>query len=30
MDNLMKNPYLNVVVGVGLSYIALKAVSKIL
>lgn len=30
MDNLMKNPYLNVVIGVGLSYIALKAVSKIL
>ena len=30
MDNLMKNPYLNVVVGVGLSYMALKAVSKIL
>ena len=30
MDNLMKNPYLNVVIGVGLSYMALKAVSKIL
>ena len=30
MDNLMKNPYLNVVVGVGLSYMALKAVNKIL
>jgi hypothetical protein len=30
IDNLMKNPYLNVVVGVGLSYMALKMVSKIL
>jgi hypothetical protein len=30
MDNIMKNPYLNVVVGVGLSYMALKMVSKIL
>jgi len=30
MDNIMKNPYLNVVIGVGLSYIALKMVSKIL
>ena len=30
MDNIMKNPYLNVVIGVGLSYIALKFVSKIL
>jgi len=30
MDNIMKNPYLNVVIGVGLSYMALKMVSKIL
>jgi len=30
MDNLMKNPYLNVAIGVGLSYMALKLVSKIL
>jgi carbonic anhydrase len=30
MDNIMKNPYLNVVIGVGLSYMALKFVSKIL
>lgn len=30
MDNLMHNPYLNVVIGVGLSYMALKLVGKIL
>jgi carbonic anhydrase len=30
MDNLMHNPYLNVVIGVGLSYMALKIVGKIL
>jgi hypothetical protein len=30
MDNLMHNPYLNVMIGVGLSYMALKLVGKIL
>jgi hypothetical protein len=30
MDNLMHNPYLNVAIGVGLSYMALKIVGKIL
>lgn len=30
MDNLMHNPYLNVIIGVGLSYMALKLVGKIL
>jgi carbonic anhydrase len=30
MDNLMQNPYLNVAIGVGLSYMALKLVGKIL
>jgi hypothetical protein len=30
MDNIMKNPYFNVVIGIGLSYMALKMVSKIL
>jgi len=30
MDNLMHNPYLNVAIGVGLSYMALKLVGKIL
>ena len=30
MDNLMHNPYLNVVIGVGLSYMALKMVGKLL
>jgi len=30
MDNLMHNPYLNVVIGIGLSYMALKMVGKIL
>ena len=29
-DNLMHNPYLNVVIGIGLSYMALKMVGKIL
>lgn len=29
MDNLMKNPYLNVAIGIGLSYMALKIVGKI-
>ena len=30
MDNLMQNPYLNVAIGIGLSYMALKIVGKIL
>lgn len=30
IDNLMHNPYLNVAIGVGLSYMALKIVGKIL
>jgi len=30
MDNLMHNPYLNVAIGIGLSYMALKIVGKIL
>ena len=30
MDNLMHNPYLNVAIGIGLSYMALKMVGKIL
>lgn len=30
MDNIMHNPYLNVVIGIGLSYMALKMVGKIL
>jgi carbonic anhydrase len=30
VDNLMHNPYLNVVIGIGLSYMALKMVGKIL
>lgn len=30
VDNLMHNPYLNVAIGVGLSYMALKIVGKIL
>lgn len=30
IDNLMHNPYLNVAIGVGLSYMALKMVGKIL
>lgn len=30
MDSLMHNPYLNVAIGVGLSYMALKMVGKIL
>ena len=30
MDNLMHNPYLNVAIGIGLSYMALKMVGRIL
>ena len=30
MDNIMHNPYLNVAIGIGLSYMALKMVGKIL
>ena len=30
MDNLIHNPYLNVAIGIGLSYMALKMVGKIL
>jgi hypothetical protein len=30
IDSLMHNPYLNVAIGVGLSYMALKMVGKIL
>jgi len=30
MDRLMHNPYLNVIIGVGLSYMALKLVGKLL
>jgi carbonic anhydrase len=30
VDNLMHNPYLNVAIGIGLSYMALKIVGKIL
>jgi hypothetical protein len=30
MDNLMHNPYLNVAIGIGLSYMALRIVGKIL
>lgn len=30
MDNLMHNPYLNVAIGIGVSYMALKIVGKIL
>ena len=30
MDNLMHNPYLNVAIGIGLSYMALKMVGKLL